>query len=147
MTLLLVHAAATLALVGLIWTIQLVHYPLMEHVDRSSFRTFHERHAQRMVWLVAPLMPTELAMSAWIALAPPAGVPVALAWTGLGLVLVLWITTAVASVPAHRILERGFDEAAHRRLVRTNWIRTVAWSARGAIALDMLWVHAGGRVS
>jgi hypothetical protein len=33
----------------------------------------------------------------------------------------------------HAVLGRGFDDAAHERLVTTNWIRTLAWSARAAI--------------
>ena len=147
MTLLLLHAAATLILVGLIWTIQLVHYPLMAYADRASFADFHERHAQRMAWLVAPLMPTELVLSIWIARAPPPGVSPALAWTGLALVLVTWIATAMTSIPAHRTLARGFEGSAHRYLVRTNWIRTLAWTARGAIAIAMLGAHAGWKAA
>ena len=44
----------------------------------------------------------------------------------------------LASVPMHERLGRGFDPAAHRRLVATNWIRTIAWTARGALVLWML---------
>ena len=32
----------------------------------------------------------------------------------------------------------GFDAEAHRRLVRTNWVRTVGWSLRSALVLG--WV-------
>jgi hypothetical protein len=38
----------------------------------------------------------------------------------------------------HRRLERGFDADAHRRLVLGNWVRTVAWTARGVILLLIL---------
>jgi hypothetical protein len=38
----------------------------------------------------------------------------------------------------HRRLEQGFDLAAHRQLVRGNWIRTIAWSLRGLLAVLML---------
>ena len=32
----------------------------------------------------------------------------------------------------------AFDAQAHARLVDTNWIRTVCWTARGVIALWMI---------
>jgi hypothetical protein len=38
----------------------------------------------------------------------------------------------------HHRLERGFDPAAYRQLVRGNWIRTIAWSLRGLLAVQML---------
>ena len=62
------------------------------------------------------------------------------AWArrGAALVLALWLTTALLSIPAHQRLASGFDSAAHRSLVRANWIRTLAWTARGLIAMAML---------
>ena len=62
----------------------------------------------------------------------------ALAWCGLGLLAVAWVSTGLWQVPAHRRLAGGFDAVTHRRLVRTNWVRTVAWSARGIIACALI---------
>ena len=44
---------------------------------------------------------------------------------------------ALVQVPLHRRLQGGFDAAAHRRLVRTNWLRTAAWTLRAALALRL----------
>ena len=41
-------------------------------------------------------------------------------------------------MPLHDRILKGPDTHAQRRLVSTNWIRTVAWSLRGAIALAMV---------
>jgi hypothetical protein len=38
----------------------------------------------------------------------------------------------------HNALANGFDAQAHARLVDTNWIRTLAWTARGIFALYFL---------
>lgn len=132
------HAAATLALVGLIWTVQVVHYPLMAHVGAAGYRAFQAAHERRITVVVGPLMLVEAASAALLALAPPAGASRVLAWLGLGLVLVVWALTQWVSVPCHARLRAGFDAAAHRRLVRTNWLRTAAWTARGALALALL---------
>ncbi len=54
---------------------------------------------------------------------------------GLGLLIVIWVSTAALSVPAHDVLTAGFSDGAYRKLVNTNWIRTVAWTARGVIVM------------
>jgi hypothetical protein len=38
------------------------------------------------------------------------------------------------------VLAQGFDAAAHDRLVQTNWLRTLGWTARAALAAWMVWV-------
>jgi hypothetical protein len=61
-----------------------------------------------------------------------------LAWSGLALLGVIWLCTGLIQVPLHQRLEKGFDAVSHRRLVTGNWIRTIAWSLRGLIAIGML---------
>lgn len=134
--LLLVHAATTLFMVGVIWFVQSVHYPLFEGVGEDRFSAYECQHARRTGWVVAMPMLAELATA--IALAWRLGG--ALAWSGLVLLMVIWLSTWLWQVPAHRRLENGFDAATHRRLVRTNWVRTIAWSARGILALALLMV-------
>ena len=129
-----VHTFATLALVGLIWTIQLVHYPLMAAV-KSGFRHYHEAHTTRITWLVGPLMGAELVTGLALT-SEHADNP--LLWTGLALVAVNWLATGLISVPLHSRLAREFDAQALARLVSTNWIRTVAWTLRGVLVLALV---------
>jgi len=86
--------------------------------------------------VVAPLMLVELGAAIWIAIGGLA--PTALAWTGLALLALLWGSTFAVQVPLHARLTRGFDGAAHARLVATNALRTALWSIRGVGALAML---------
>ena len=132
-----VHAVATLAMFGLIWMVQLVHYPLMAWVGRESFPAWHERHLRWMTWVVGPFMLAEVAAALCLLESPPAGAPAWLPWAGIALVMVVWISTATLQVPMHRRLERGWDERAHRMLVRTNWVRTAAWTARAGIVVAL----------
>ena len=62
------------------------------------------------------------------------------AWTlaGVALLAVIWISTALFQIPLHNALSAGFDPAVHARLVHTNWIRTIAWTVRGVLALYLL---------
>jgi len=53
----------------------------------------------------------------------------------MALLFVLWISTALFQVPLHRRLERAHDPVAIRRLVATNWVRTITWSARAVLVV------------
>ena len=137
----LIHAAATVAMAGVIWFVQVVHYPLFERVAPERFVEFESAHRRRTTWVVAPLMLAELATAVSLALRPPAGVWPWAPRIGLALLVLVWLSTFAVQVPLHEKLSRGFDAAVHRRLVRGNWVRTVAWSARAAVALGMLPGH------
>ena len=137
---LLVHTGATCALVGLIWMVQVVQYPLFSRIG-DEFTSYHAGHATRISVVVIPLMFGEAITAVWLVVTPPAGLAPASTWLGLALVGVIWLSTFVLQVPAHRILSRGFDRQAHRLLVVSNWIRTVAWTARGVLVLSwMAWL-------
>ncbi len=63
---LLVHATAVFLLTGVIWTIQLVHYPGFADVERRRWPSYHRRHSRNIALIVLPLMLTELSTSAWL---------------------------------------------------------------------------------
>lgn len=134
LVLVVLDIASTWLMVGVIWTIQLVHYPSFAMVDRTTFAAFHRFHGQRITWIVLPAMTLELATA--MALAWRNGSLVA--WVGLGCAGLAWVATASLSVPAHNRLSAGFDAVAHRRLVVTNWIRTAAFTAHGVSAAMLL---------
>jgi hypothetical protein len=123
---------------GLIWFVQLVHYPLMAKVGSEGYCDYQRLHERRTMWAVAPAMFVELGCAAYLALWTPDTVTPWLAWLGFAFVILLWLSTAFLQVPYHKKLGQGFDAAAHRKLVTTNWLRTALWSARGVIALVML---------
>lgn len=137
--LLVLHAALTWALVGLILTIQLVHYPLFARVGAAGYTAYQREHITRITWLVAPLMLAELGTGAWLALNPPPGVPGWSAWLGLGLIVLIWLSTALVQSPLHGRLIGGFDAVHHARLVGSNAGRTGLWLARGVLVSWWLW--------
>lgn len=136
---LLLNAATTWAVTGVIWFVQCVHYPLFPSADRARFAAFHAQHSRRTAWLVGPLMLVEGATALPLALIPALGAERTLAWVGVGLLLVVWGATAFASIPRHRVLSVGFESRAAETLVSTNWIRTLAWTARAALVSWMIW--------
>jgi hypothetical protein len=119
-------------MVGLIWFVQVVHYPLFAHLDLAGI----VEHQRRTGWVVGPPMIVEALTAVLLVVERPEGVPATAAWTGLALLAVIWISTALIQVPRHRGLAAGSGEV--RRLVAGNWVRTAAWTARGAVVAWML---------
>lgn len=132
-----VHIAATWALVGLIWVVQLVQYPGFAHLGARELSAYHQAHCRRITWVVAPLMGVELVTGVVLLADPPAGTSAALL-VGAALMGVNWVCTAAVSMPLHGRLVGPDRERVQASLVRTNWIRTAAWTARGVIVLTLL---------
>ena len=138
-----VHAFATVALFGLIWIVQLVHYPGFAYVAPERWATFHAHHTTSITVIVLPLMVTELALGGLL-----------WKWSGWdrrfivlwALAIGTWISTFLLSVPLHEQLAAGYDGAAIEALARTNWPRTVLWSVRAAW-LGIAWSGLSARLS
>ena len=137
--LLLANAAATGVMVGVIWFVQRVHYPLFDRFDRADFRATEAAHQARTFGVVFPPMLIELVTALGLLAVRPPGVPAWQAWVGAGLVGVWGFSTGLVQIPLHGRLERGgYDGRTHRLLVTTNWLRTAAWTARGGLCAVML---------
>ncbi len=134
------HLFSTFALFGLIWFVQIVHYPLHRLVAPAEFPRYEAEHADRTGYVAAPLMILELGTALALLLPRwrPAFIPARDAWLGAALVALLWLTTFAIQVPLHNRLHRAHNPAAIARLIRTNWIRTLLWSARSVLLL--LWL-------
>jgi hypothetical protein len=128
------HLATTWFLVGLIWFVQVAHYPLFAQVGRDRFVAYERAYTPRVTRVVLPAMLLEVLLAAWLGwLAPPE----LRGWALLGLLAlaVVWASTFLLQVPCHRVLAERPDPDTMQRLVRSNWLRTAAWTGRGAIAL------------
>ena len=134
----LTNLAMTLFLVGLIWTIQMVHYPLFAKVGGESYVAYQAEHQWRITVIVLPTMLLEIATAFLLIVLRPSTMPGWTAWLGAILVVIVWGSTFFLQVPQHSILDRGFDQRAYELLVGTNWLRTIAWTLRGGLVMWLL---------
>ena len=133
--LLLAQTFATIYMTGLIWFVQLVHYPMFADVPREVFVEYERIHQARTTWAVGPMMLLELATACAMFAYRPEGIPSWAPWAGMALLLLVDGSTAVFFGPQHMRLANGFDETMHRHLVDWNWLRTFGWTARGILLL------------
>ena len=128
---------AAVVMTGIIWFVQIVHYPLMLEVGDAAFCRYSRLHQSRTSYVVGPPMLIEalsgLALIAWspILRTSPAF------YVSLALLTLVWLSTAFWQVPLHKSFLQSCDRNAVERLVRTNWIRTIAWTGRAALIVGI----------
>jgi hypothetical protein len=120
-------------LTGVIWTIQIVHYPSFHYIDKMSFTNFHHFHERRISIIVMPLMLIELTTSTALYINNMSSIVFAL---NLLIVVLIWCSTFFIQVPIHSILSQKKDKKLIEKLVNTNWIRTFLWSMRMLLIID-----------
>lgn len=137
---LIAHLVACAFMCGVIWIIQILHYPAFRDIEDAKFRAFHRGHSGRISFIVAPVMIGELASGTWLLYKDAQNV-----WLIANFVLLLatWISTFALSVPIHNSLEKAKDIKKIEKLIQTNWPRTLAWSARLLILAVYLGVVRG----
>ncbi len=137
-TVVLAHAASTWFLTGLIWLVQVVHYPLFAQVGRRGFVAYEAAHSTRITRVLALPWAVQGATTLALLLLPAAGPPRGLVWACAVLAAIPVVVTVTLSIPAHQRLGQGFDADAHRRLVVTNWWRTAAWTVHALLTLPLI---------
>ena len=125
---LIIHLIATSVMVGVIWTIQLVHYPSFHFIELKQYTTFQRFHMSRISYVVIPAMLTELFTLILIVISIDQIDNLVLA--SAILLIFIWLMTAVFFSGVHQKLTLGYDQTVVDKLVKLNWGRTLLWTLR-----------------
>jgi len=131
--LLKVSFISTSVMVGVIWVIQLLHYPSFHFIDDQKYIEFQHFHMQRISFIVIPAMLTELSSALLLAYFFGSSLTIIL----LALVLGIWGITFIFFTNMHHKLTDGYDQRIVDRLVKINLSRTALWSLRLIILLSI----------
>lgn len=129
--LLVLHCISVSFMTGLIWFVQVVHYPLFKSVGSDQFPEYHRAHMRLTGYIVGPVMLVEICSAA--ALVPLLHYDLLPIFNLLGLIGI-WLTTFGIQVPLHEQLKTEYSAKTITLLVLSNWIRTVLWSLRAPLA-------------
>lgn len=132
------NAASALVMTGVIWFVQVVHYPLLAIVPVENAKVVAGEHQSRTAWVVGAPMGIEGITTLWLMFDRPVDVPWVFTWAGGACVAVALLCTVLLSVPRHARMAENPDENVGRELVLTNWPRTVAWTLHGIIGVVLL---------
>jgi hypothetical protein len=136
-SLLAAQLVVTAMLTGIIWFVQLVHYPLLGQLGNGT-AAYMQRHMTLATRVIGPLIGAEtLLAAAVLGFAWQRGAEL-LPLVGFALVVLILMSTKYLQRPCYKTLCRGPHPQTLRRLIATNWIRTVAWSVRSLLCAAML---------
>lgn len=130
-----IHLLCSLYMLGLIWFVQLVHYPLFAEVGSDCFIAYERHHTRRTSWVTAPMMLLELGTAVLLVYYQQRS---GFYWLNLSGIALLWLSTFFIQIPLHNRLIKVYDPRAIKKLVQTNWLRTVIWTIRGFALLYFL---------
>ena len=133
--LLAVQLLVVSAYAGFQWTVRALVYPQFAQVPPAAFPAYERRHQQRISRVVGPLFAGQGVTTLWLLADRPPGTPLPAVLAGAACLAVVLGTTGLLAVPLHRRLDRAWDDAAHRRLLRVDTVRAVAATAGAAAAL------------
>ena len=121
-----VHFLSTSLMVGIIWVIQLLHYPAFHFIKESDYVEFQHFHMQRISFIVVPVMILELFSAFMLVYYVRSNLLILC----LIILLFIWLITFVFFTKLHQSLLSGYDKIIVDKLVQINWSRTVLWSLR-----------------
>jgi len=130
------HVVSTFGMLGLIWLVLLVHYPLLAHIGEDNFLIYHSAHVKRISLVVIPFMSVELVTGILLFYDPL--LPLIELGFSLALLAIIWLSTFLLQVPQHSALSKAPNPTNISALVQSNWVRTIGWSARGVLVL--IWI-------
>ena len=138
MTVSLIHLISATVMTGVIWFTQVVHYPLFARIPEGVSPTHAVENQRRTSYVVGVPMLVEGLSAIALFISPPGDSSRALPFVSGALLAVVLLSTISIQVPRHAELATELSQAeietTVRRLVRSNWIRTIGWSARTVIA-------------
>lgn len=134
---LMANTAVTIFMVGLIWFVQRVHYPLLSHIEVDQQISIGTEHQRRTGQVVGLPMAVEGVSTLVLLVDRPDQVTWWLPWIGAFLLAISLGSTVFLSVPLHQKMVNQPNAEIGKKLVATNWPRTISWSLRGVICIAM----------
>lgn len=126
------HAFSCFFMTGLIWLVQMVHYPAYRFMNISVFKNYQNFHTTTITFVVGPIMVLEIFTGLSILVLQKFSLFSSINFLGL---VLIWIATLVWSVPKHGQLAQGYNHLVIESLISTNWARTVLWTLRSILIL------------
>lgn len=136
----LIQIITTFSILGIIWFIQLIHYPLLNKIQ-EGFAQYERAHLKRAVSFVGPLLIIDLIASIFLVAFEKSSLLLKLAAINLILNILYWLWTFLFQLQQHQKLSIGFSKVAIHKLVKSNWVRTIIWCLKGANLIWMIYIH------
>ena len=136
---LLGHLIFTSIMTGVIWVIQIVHYPSFHFIEKELYTAFQKFHMNKISIIVIPIMLAELITGMMLFLDRGSKSPFLI--ISFVILVLIWLITGVFFSKAHNELMTGYQELVVNQLVVMNWIRTLLWTLRLLLLTSFVYLH------
>ncbi len=136
---LLGHLIFTSIMTGVIWVIQIVHYPSFHFIEKELYTAFQKFHMNKISIIVIPIMLAELITGMMLFLDRSSKSPFLI--ISFVILVLIWLITGVFFSKAHNELIAGYQELVINQLVAMNWIRTLLWTLRLLLLTYFAYLH------
>ena len=136
---LLGHLIFTSIMTGVIWVIQIVHYPSFHFIEKELYTAFQKFHMNKISIIVMPIMLAELITGIMLFLDKSSKSP--FLTISIIILVLIWLITGVFFSKAHNELMTGYQELVVNQLVVMNWIRTLLWTLRLLLLTYFVYLH------
>ncbi len=132
------HLIFSAIMVGVIWVIQLVHYPSFHFIDKDIYDSFQKFHMNKISIIVIPVMILELVTGFLLLIGNSKNILIIISF---GILILIWGITGLFFSDAHGKLISGYNELIVNKLVSMNWIRTVLWTFKMILLLYLSYAY------
>ena len=136
---LLGHLIFTSIMTGVIWVIQIVHYPSFHFIEKELYTAFQKFHMNKISIIVIPIMLAELITGMMLFLDKSSKSPFLI--ISFVILVLIWLITGVFFSFSHNELMMGYQELVVNQLVVMNWIRTLLWTLRLLLLTSFAYLH------
>ena len=136
---LLGHLIFTSIMTGVIWVIQIVHYPSFHFIEKELYTAFQKFHMNKISIIVIPIMLAELITGMMLFLDKSSKSP--FLTISIIILVLIWLITGVFFTKAHNELIAGYQELVVNQLVAMNWIRTLLWTLRLLLITSFVYLY------
>ena len=136
---LLGHLIFTSIMTGVIWVIQIVHYPSFHFIEKELYTAFQKFHMNKISIIVIPIMLAELITGMMLFLDKSSKSPFLI--ISFVILVLIWLITGVFFSKAHNELITGYQELVVNQLIAMNWIRTLLWTLRLLLLTYFVYLH------
>tara|TARA_S200000501_G_C20594576_1_gene643113 strand:- start:212 stop:613 length:402 start_codon:yes stop_codon:yes gene_type:complete len=117
---------SNLLMIGISILVQFIIYPSFKKPDFKNFNVFHISYSNKMFYIVAPIMLTELFSSAILVYENLAESYL----ISFCLLVLIWGLTFMFIVPIHNSLSKKHNEELVGKMIKLNSLRTLFWSLK-----------------
>lgn len=134
---LLLQVLTTWVLLGILWFIQLVHYPLFRRI-KENFVQYERDHLRRTASLLVPIAVVDIALNVMLVISLEKGSCIFLISFALAMNIITWLSVFFFQVAEHHSLSDHFSKKIVHKLVKTNWVSTIAWTVKAALIFALI---------